>query len=82
MNSKTGGSSQVEIDKDKVVTQDELSEPAPIDQVEERVDAEMKRIEGEAKERVAQGLQDKELEREARDLKEEGEREKEEAKKD
>jgi hypothetical protein len=64
----------VEIDKDKIVTQDELNEPAPIDQVEERVEAEMKRIEGEAKERVAQGLQDKELEREARELKDEGER--------
>jgi hypothetical protein len=35
----------------------------------------MKRIEGKAKVRVAQGLQDEELEREARDLKKEGERE-------
>ena len=69
----------MEIDKDKIVTQDELAEPAPIDQVEERVEAEMKRIEGEAKERVAQGLQDKELEREARELKDEGEREMDEA---
>jgi hypothetical protein len=69
----------VEIDKDKIVTQDELSEPAPIDQVEERVEAEMKQIEGKAKERVAQGLQDEELEREARELKDEGEREMDEA---
>jgi uncharacterized protein YjbJ (UPF0337 family) len=70
----------MEIDKDKIVTQDELDEPAPIDQVEERVEAEMKQIEGSAKERVAQGLQDETLEREARELKTEGERELDEAK--
>ncbi len=71
----------MEIDKDKIVTQEESGEPAPIDQVEERVEAEMKEIEGKAKERVAQGLQDADLEREARELKEEGKREKDEAKK-
>ena len=65
----------MEIDKDKVVTQDDLAEPAPIDQVEERVEAEMKKIEGNAKERVAQGLQDPGLEREAHKLQDEGERE-------
>ena len=70
----------MEIDKDKVRTQEEESEPAPIDQVEERVEAEMKQIEGRAKERVAQGLQDEKLEREARELKEEGRRELDEAK--
>jgi hypothetical protein len=70
----------MEIDKDKIVTQDELDEPAPIDQIEERVEAEMKQIEGSAKERVAQGLQDETLEREARELKDEGERELDEAK--
>lgn len=70
----------MEIDKDKIVTQEETGEPAPIDQIEERVEAEMKEIEGSAKERVAQGLQDKELEREAQELKDEGERELEEAK--
>ena len=69
----------MEIDKDKIVTQEESGEPAPIDQIEERVEAEMKQIEGSAKERVAQGLQDKELEREARELKDEGEREMDEA---
>ncbi len=69
----------MEIDKDKIVTQEESGEPAPIDQVEERVEAEMKEIEGSAKERVAQGLQDEELEREARQLKDEGRREKDEA---
>lgn len=55
------------IDKDKIRTQDEESEPAPIDQIEDRVEAEMELIEGRAKERVAQGLQDKELEDEARE---------------
>lgn len=65
----------MEINKDKIRTQDEEGEPAPIDQVEERVEAEMKRLEGSAKERVAQGLQDENLEREARELKDEGNRE-------
>jgi uncharacterized protein YjbJ (UPF0337 family) len=60
---------------DKIVTQEETGETAPIDQIESRVEAEMKRIEGRAKERVAQGLQDEELEREGRELKEEGKRE-------
>jgi uncharacterized protein YjbJ (UPF0337 family) len=63
------------IDPDKVVTQEESGEVAPIDQVEARVEAEMKRIEGRAKESVAQGLQDEELEREGRRMEEEGERE-------
>ena len=65
----------MEINKDKIRRQDEENEPAPIDQVEERVEAEMKRLEGRAKERVAQGLQDDDLEREARELKDEGKRE-------
>lgn len=65
----------MEIDKNKVVTQEDLGEPAAIDQVEGLVEAEMKRIEGRAKESVAQGLQDEELEREGRRLKEEGKRE-------
>ncbi|CAN5737536.1 MAG: hypothetical protein H0T77_08590 [Pyrinomonadaceae bacterium] len=64
----------MEIDKNKIVTQDEMNEPAPIDQVEERVEAEMKVIEGNAKEQVAHGLQDEKLEREAQQLKQEGER--------
>jgi hypothetical protein len=44
------------IDKNKVKTQDELNEPAPIDEVEERVEAEMKRLEGAARKEVAEGL--------------------------
>ena len=65
----------MEINRDNIRTQEEEGELAPIDQVEERVEAEMKRVEGRAKERVAQGLQDEELEREARELKDEANRE-------
>ena len=58
----------------KYVTQEETGELAAVDEVEGRVEAKMKRLEGRAKEAVAQGLQDKELEQEGRELKEEGER--------
>ena len=44
------------IDKNKITTQDELGEPAPMDQVEERVEAEMKELEKSAKRDVAEGL--------------------------
>ena len=64
----------MEIDKSKVRTQEDLDEPAPMDQVGQRVEAEMKLIEGKAKEQVAHGLQDEKLEREANRLKEEAER--------
>jgi len=63
----------MEIDLNKIVTQEESGEPAPIDQVEARVEAEMKRIEGRAKESVAQGMGDEEREREGRQLQEEAE---------
>ncbi len=63
------------IDPNKIVTQDELDEPAPIDQVEARVQAQMKEIEGRARESVAQGMGDSEREREGRELKEEGKNE-------
>ena len=66
--------------KGKYVTQEETGEVPPVDQVEERVEAEMKRIEGSAREAVGQGLQDAEREREGRELREEGERELEEQK--
>ena len=59
----------------KFVTQDETGETAAIDEVEGRVEAEMKRIEGAAREQVAQGTQNAEREREGRELREEGERE-------
>ena len=42
--------------KNKITTQDELDEPAPMDQAEKRVEAEMRRLEGETKREVAEGL--------------------------
>jgi len=70
----------MEDSKDKYVTQEETGEPAPVDEVEGRVEAEMKRIEGAAREAVAQGTQNPEREREGRELREEAERELEEQK--
>ena len=67
--------------KDKFVTQDETGELPPIDEVEGRVEAEMKRNEGSAREAVGQGLQDERAEAEGRELREEGERELEEKQK-
>ncbi|HEX8186784.1 MAG TPA: hypothetical protein VF586_00405 [Pyrinomonadaceae bacterium] len=65
----------MEDSKDEFVTQEETGELAPVDEVEGRVEAEMKRIEGAAREAVAQGTQNPEREREGRELREEGERE-------
>ena len=59
-------------DRDATQTNDDT---ATVDQVEDRVQAEMKRLEGNAKERAGQGMQNSELEREGRKLKEEGESE-------
>lgn len=70
----------MEDSKDKYVTQEETGELAPVDEVEGRVEAEMKRIEGAAREAVAQGTQNPEREREGRELREEAERELEEQK--
>ena len=44
------------IDKNKIKTQDEMDEPAPMDQAEQKVEAEMKKLEGETKKEVAEGL--------------------------
>ena len=44
------------IDKNKIKTQDELNEPAPMDKAEQRVEAEMRKLEDEAKKEVAEGL--------------------------
>jgi hypothetical protein len=63
------------LDKQNIRTQDEMDEPAPIDQVEERVEAEMKKLKGQAKKLVAHGLQDDKLAREGERLEQEGERE-------
>ena len=65
----------MDLDKEKIQTQEETGEPAAIDQVEERVEAEMKKLKGEAKIQVADGLQDDELAREGERLKQEAERE-------
>ena len=70
----------MDLDKSRIVTQDETGEPAPIDQIEERVEAEMKKLKGEARRLVADGLQDEEMARQGEQLKEEGERELREAK--
>ncbi len=64
----------MDLDKDNIRTQEETGEPAAIDQVEDRVEAEMKKLEGEAKIQVADGLQDEALSREGERLKKEGER--------
>lgn len=65
----------MDLDKNRIVTQEETGEPAPIDQVEERVEAEMKKLEGEAKKHVADGFHDEELKRKGEQLIEEAERE-------
>ena len=44
------------IDKNKIKTQDELNEPAPMDKADQRVEAEMKKLEDETKKEVAEGL--------------------------
>lgn len=64
----------MDLDKSKIVSQEETGEPAPIDQVEERVEAEMKKLQGEAKKHVADGFQDDELKRKGERLVEEAER--------
>ena len=63
------------VDKNNIVTQDEMDEPAPIDQVESRVEAEMKQLEGATKRDVAEGLQNEKLAREGEKLRKQGERE-------
>lgn len=65
----------MQIDPEKVQTQEETGEPAAIDEVEGRVEAEMKIIEGRAKEGVADGLNDDKLKREGTRLQDEGQRE-------
>ena len=65
----------MELDNKKIVTQDETGEPAAMDQVEDRVEAEMKKLEGEAKKFVADGLQDDKLAQEGERMVAEAERE-------
>jgi hypothetical protein len=49
------------IDKNKITTQDELGEPAPMDKADQRVEAEMKKLEKQAKKEVAEGLRNQEV---------------------
>jgi len=63
------------IEKDHIKTQEETGEQAPIDQVEDRVEAEMKKLAGEAKKFVADGMQDNKLAQEGERMVEEAERE-------
>jgi hypothetical protein len=44
------------IDKNKIKTQDELNEAAPMDEADERAKAEMRELEEQAKRDVAEGL--------------------------
>jgi hypothetical protein len=53
---EVSGENKMSIDKNRIKTQDELEEPAPMDQAEQRVEAEMKKLEGQAKKEVAEGL--------------------------
>ena len=62
----------MELDKDKVRTLEE-EEKAEMDLVNDRVEAEMKLLESEAKEQVAQGLQDEKIAEEAQRLRLEAE---------
>ena len=48
------------IDKNKITTQDELDEPAPMDKADARVEAEMNKLEDRAKRDVAEGLRQQE----------------------
>jgi hypothetical protein len=70
------------IDKNKVVSQEDTGEPAPMDVVDERVESEMKRMEGAAKKDVAEGLHNKKLAREGERMEKEAERELKEAAED
>ena len=48
------------IDKNKIKTQDEVDEPAPMEQAGQRVEAEMKELEEKARKEVAEGLKQQE----------------------
>ncbi len=63
------------IDLNNVTTQEETNEEAPMDKVNDRVDAEMKLIESRAKGQVADGLQDEKLASEAEQLRVQAEKE-------
>jgi hypothetical protein len=62
------------INKNKITTQDELAEPAPMEQAHERAKAKMKQLKGKAKKDVAEGLQNKRLAKDGEKLRKEGTR--------
>jgi uncharacterized protein YjbJ (UPF0337 family) len=66
---------KVKIDNNDAGNNQNDQETAPIDQIEDRVQADIKRAEGRAKEAVGQGMQDKALEREGREQIKEAEKE-------
>ena len=49
------------IDKNKIKTQDELNEPAPMDLAEQKVEADMKKLEDETKKEVAENLKQQDV---------------------
>jgi len=53
------------IDKNKITTQDELNEPAPMDVADARVEKDMKELEKKAKEDVREGLNETPVEKDA-----------------
>lgn len=55
------------IDKNKIKTQDEMDEPAPMDQADKRAEAEMKKLEDQAKRDVAESLQNQEIDEEEKE---------------
>ena len=50
------GGQVMSIDKTKITTQDDLGEPAPMDEADKRAEKEMKKLERAAKRDVAEGL--------------------------
>jgi len=50
----------MQIDKNKIVTQDDLDEPAPMDKAEDRVQRELSQIKNKTREQVAHDLEDQE----------------------
>ena len=51
----------MEIDKDKIVSQEETNEEAPMDIATERAEAEMRRLREEAREEVSEGLDEQQI---------------------
>ena len=51
----------MEIDKDKIISQEETNEEALMDKATDRAEAEMERIRKEAREDVSEGLQEQKI---------------------